>query len=257
VPTLYVTYAMNCTFAITDDAGHPVTSLAPGTYQVEVNTPVVFGGVSGGPPMTGCNGFVQFQLTGPGVNLSTTLDDGDSAEQLLVANFQPSSTYTAQDNNQPSVAVSTLTTLASASAGASGLGKPAPTISGAGSASGAGTSSAKGSGSTAPLSASVPDRNQVTALFTIDHGGRSPRARADLMRYVQPLQKILAGCRIGADTLTNTILHLADQASVVGGRNVSALAMLRAVGRRITWTGRRGCGSVFSLAEANQEAGRP
>ena len=33
--------------------------------------------------MTGCRGWVQFQLTGPGVNLATTLDAG--CEQQLPA----------------------------------------------------------------------------------------------------------------------------------------------------------------------------
>ena len=43
---------MNCTFSIVDDFGKPVTSIAPGTYQVEVSTPIMFklvrpGGVGG------------------------------------------------------------------------------------------------------------------------------------------------------------------------------------------------------------------
>lgn len=51
LPTLYVQYTMNCTFGIFDDQGRPVTSIAPGNYQVEVETPVMFklvrpGGVS-------------------------------------------------------------------------------------------------------------------------------------------------------------------------------------------------------------------
>jgi hypothetical protein len=254
VQTLYVNYTMNCTFTITDGAAGPVTSLAPGTYLVEVNTPVVFGGVDGGSDMTACNGYVQFQLTGPGVDLSTTLDDGDEQEESQVAIFQPSSTYTAQDNNQPSVAVSTFTTLASAPAGATTLGNSGATISAAGSMPSAGTSSSKAS---AHSTASVPDRNQMTALFTIDHYKGSAPTYAGLMRYVQPFQKILTGCRIGADELTNTMIDLANQASSIGGRNVSTLAMLQAVARRVVWKGRRGCGEVFDVAEANQEAGRP
>src|SRR6059058_1475882 len=85
LPTLYVQYTMNCTFAIFDDAGKPVTSIPPGSYQLEVSTPIMFklvrpGGVTvdniAPNDFTGCKGWVQFQLSGPGVNLFTTLDSG-------------------------------------------------------------------------------------------------------------------------------------------------------------------------------------
>src|SRR5438874_12250756 len=81
LPTLYVHYAMNCTFTLVDDSGKAVSSIAPGSYQVAVSTPVGFAGeyVSSSTDMTACRGFVQFQLTGPGVNLQTTLDDGDAS----------------------------------------------------------------------------------------------------------------------------------------------------------------------------------
>jgi hypothetical protein len=106
IPTLYVQYAMNCTFTITDDARKTVTTIAPGEYQVAIATPSDFAGeVSLGPDdFTGCKGFVQFQLTGPGVNISTTLDDGDGNYGLFTEKFKLGSTYIARDNNQPSVA---------------------------------------------------------------------------------------------------------------------------------------------------------
>ena len=108
LPTLYVSYAMNCTFAITDDSGRPVSSIAPGTYQVQITTPVVFADVdlSGTSPtdMTACKSFVQFQLSGPGVSLTTTLQDGDEDYGVYTDTFQAGGTYTAQDGNQPSVA---------------------------------------------------------------------------------------------------------------------------------------------------------
>jgi hypothetical protein len=115
LPTLYVHYAMNCTFTLVDDSGKAVTSIAPGAYQIAVSTPVGFAGeyVSSSTDMTACRGFVQFQLTGPGVSLQTTLDDGDASYDQLGATFKASSTYTAQDNNQPSVARAVFTTLAS------------------------------------------------------------------------------------------------------------------------------------------------
>ena len=133
LPTLYVQYTMNCTFSITDDSGRRVTSIPPGTYQVLVSTPVVFADVdlSGVFDMTACKSFVQFQLTGPGVNLQTTLQDGDEDKDLLSATFQPSGTYTAQDGNQAAATRTTFTTLASGTA-ASPSG-PSSSVSGKGS----------------------------------------------------------------------------------------------------------------------------
>src|SRR5579872_843673 len=80
-PTIYFLYAMNCTFTIVDDSGKTVTAIAPGKYQVDVRTPLAFGTIpipSGTDPndMTACRGVPQFQLTGPGVNLFTTLTAG-------------------------------------------------------------------------------------------------------------------------------------------------------------------------------------
>jgi hypothetical protein len=111
LPALYVQYAMNCTFQIVDDFGKPVTTIPPGTYEVEVSTPILFklvvpGGPSDTAPndFTGCKGWVQFQLSGPGVNLFTTLDLGcDAFYTLPATTFKPGATYVAQDLNQPSV----------------------------------------------------------------------------------------------------------------------------------------------------------
>jgi len=121
LPTLYVQYTINCTFSIVDDSGQPVTAIAPGSYQVEVSTPIMFKlVVPGGPGIdsslsssnfAGCKGWVQFQLTGPGVSIATTLDTGCDSNLLLPAQtFQPNATYVAQDNNQPSVTRMSFTT---------------------------------------------------------------------------------------------------------------------------------------------------
>jgi hypothetical protein len=120
LPTLYVNYTMNCTFAISDDGGRRVTSIPPGTYQVLVQTPQVFADVdlSGIFDMTACKSYVQFHLSGPGVSLATTLQDGDEDKEMLSATFQPSATYTAFDNNQAAVTRTTFTTAASGSAAA-------------------------------------------------------------------------------------------------------------------------------------------
>ena len=98
-PTLYVNYTMGCTFSITDDSGKAVTAIAPGAYQVLVASPADFGAIdlSGVNDLMACKGSVHFQLTGPGVSLSTTLDDGDNDQALLQGSFQPSGTYVAQD----------------------------------------------------------------------------------------------------------------------------------------------------------------
>jgi hypothetical protein len=117
LPTLYVAYTMNCTFSISDDGGRPVTVIAPGTYQISIRTPVSFAEVdlSGIFDMTACKGFVQFKLTGPGVSAFDNLGDGDNAFDLLTETFQPSSTYVAQDLNQPNVARVAFTTASSGS----------------------------------------------------------------------------------------------------------------------------------------------
>jgi hypothetical protein len=141
LPTLYVEYTMNCTFAISDDNGKKVTSIAPGTYQVLVTTPVVFADVdlSGIFDMTACKSYVQFQLAGPGVSLSTTLQDGDEDKEILKATFQPSASYTALDLNQASATRTTFSTQASGAASSptgptssstSGKGTPSTDITG-------------------------------------------------------------------------------------------------------------------------------
>jgi hypothetical protein len=117
LPTIYVMYAMNCTFQIVDDKGNPITSIAPGTYQVDVRTPLAFGTVPlanmGVTDMTACKGFPQFQLTGPGVNLFTTMTAGCEADKTFPETFQANGTYVAVDNNQPTVARAQFSILAS------------------------------------------------------------------------------------------------------------------------------------------------
>jgi hypothetical protein len=115
-PGLYFIYSMNCTFSIENDAGSPVSSIPAGTYDTVVRTPVAFGAyplVNPAPgDMTACRGLAQFQLTGPGVNLNTTVYGGCLTDEEYIETFQPNSTYTAQDNNQPAVTKTVLTTLA-------------------------------------------------------------------------------------------------------------------------------------------------
>jgi hypothetical protein len=108
-------------------------------------------------------------------------------------------------------------------------------------------------------SAAMPDHHQMVALYVIDHNGDTPVSDAVLVAYAQPFQKILEGCRINVDDLTNRVLDLADQAGWNGGRTVTSLEMLRAIARRISWplTMQRGCGYIYNLAEAHMETGGP
>jgi hypothetical protein len=159
-PTLYVQYTLNCTFSIMDDNGNTVTSIPPGTYVVEVSTPIMFKLVDTNNlapnDFKGCKGWVQFQMTGPGVNVTTTLTTGCDANDLFPAQtFQPNSTYTAVDNNQPSVARVVLTTQGSSSA------PPAP-------ASPYGNGTGKGSSSTSsPIGTDLPgSKSAITAILS-------------------------------------------------------------------------------------------
>jgi hypothetical protein len=122
LPTLYVQYTNQCTFTVVNDAGQQVTSIAPGHYELDVSTPIMFkllvpGGPTSSPvaanDFLGCKGWVQFQMTGPGVNAYTTLDSGCSSDLVLGTwTLQPSSTYTLEDMNQPAATKMTITTLA-------------------------------------------------------------------------------------------------------------------------------------------------
>src|SRR5262249_38287248 len=113
-PTLYFNYTMSCTFSIVDDSGNQVTSVPPGQYQIDVRTPVPFGTIPKNySDMTACKGMPQFQLTGPGVSISTTLTAGCESDESYPATLQPNATYVAVDLNQPTVARASFTTMSS------------------------------------------------------------------------------------------------------------------------------------------------
>jgi hypothetical protein len=101
-PSLFVSYKTeNCTFTFTNDAGKTVGTILPGAYQVVVATSGTYGDyyVSDVTGLRACKGFVEFRLTGPGVNLTTTLDYGDSSGDILAATFKAGGTYTLQDDH--------------------------------------------------------------------------------------------------------------------------------------------------------------
>ena len=89
----------------------------------------------------------------------------------------------------------------------------------------------------------------------IDHDGKRPRSEGELLPYSAQFQKILHGCYVAPDALTMNALNLADQASAVGARHVTALMILTSIAIRVTWAERRGCQYVYNLAEARRENG--
>ena len=117
-PTLSFVYTNDCTFTMQNDAGNVVTSLAPGEYTVVVQTPEAFGAVPlisvGATGLQYCKGLAQFQLTGPGINLNTSVFGGCLTDETYTETFQPSTSYSAQDNNQPSVTHTSFNTLSAA-----------------------------------------------------------------------------------------------------------------------------------------------
>ena len=115
LPTIYATYAVNCTFTLTDDNGNAVNTIAPGDYTIEVSTPGNFADEvpQAKTDMSYCKGNAQFRITGPGVSIFTTVGEGGEDHAVLAATFQASSTYTAFDGNPPTVARATFVTAAS------------------------------------------------------------------------------------------------------------------------------------------------
>jgi hypothetical protein len=99
------------------------------------------------------------------------------------------------------------------------------------------------------------DHHQMVALFVIDHNGANPRSDAQLVPYSRAFEKVLEGCRIGVDGLTNKTLDLSEQATYNGTRIITSLEMLRAIARRIDWKGSRSCGYIYNSAEGHLEGG--
>ena len=102
-----------------------------------------------------------------------------------------------------------------------------------------------------------PNQQRLTALYVMDHNGISPRSSVALAPYSSAFQKILGGCRTGADALTMLSVNLAEQASEVGARNVTNLMMLKAIAHYITWHKPINCIYIYSISEAHLENGQP
>jgi hypothetical protein len=112
VPTIYVSYT-GCQFTMTNDAGGSITSgssIPYGSYQIQVSTP----GSYSGTPVT-CSAqsvdHIGFQLTGPGVSATTSLQEGDASTQTLGPyTFSANSSYTATDTVVPNPTTINFTT---------------------------------------------------------------------------------------------------------------------------------------------------
>jgi hypothetical protein len=135
-PTLYANYSTNCTFGFVTDSGSPVASLPPGTYQIVVATPFAFSNGS-----ASCD-QIAFDLTGPGVNLTTDLGSGDAEYEQHTVTLQPGGTYIVQDDARPGQTRRTFTVATSGSAAQVGS-------SASSSSSGSSSGSTKGAGTAA------------------------------------------------------------------------------------------------------------
>ena len=117
-PTIYFNYKLDCTFTVSVDGGGSTASLPPGAYQVWIGTPEPFAD----DPNAGCP-YPMFQLTGPGVNLTTDLSSGGETVAQFTATFAPGATYVAQDTQTASSRRTIgIATTGSASSLASGSG---------------------------------------------------------------------------------------------------------------------------------------
>jgi hypothetical protein len=100
-----------------------------------------------------------------------------------------------------------------------------------------------------------PNQQRLTAMYVEDHNGTAPRTAGALGPYSSAFQKILGACRTGPDSLTMLAINLSEQASEVGGRNVTNLMMLKAIAHHITWRAPMDCSYIYSISEAHLENG--
>jgi hypothetical protein len=144
LPTLYVTYDTSCNFKITTDSGAAAGSAVPyGSYQVLINT--IFPFAAGGE--AACTN-IEFQLTGPGVSLSTDLTLGDASSEYDTETFQANASYRAVDNNHPSTGITVFST---SNTPVSAVTAPSGSTTGSGSSTKTGT----GGGNTSALGTTI------------------------------------------------------------------------------------------------------
>ncbi|MEI8105175.1 MAG: hypothetical protein WCH31_04935 [Actinomycetes bacterium] len=129
VPSIYVAYNIDCTYALTVDgigaisaAASPTVTLPPGTYDLEITMMNPSNGY------TGCARPI-FKLSGPGVSVLTPFPYETLFQEQQIT-LQPSATYSADDENAPAATQKVFSTAASGSASALLTSRPS-TASGA------------------------------------------------------------------------------------------------------------------------------
>ncbi len=155
LPSIYVTYSPNCTFTMTADGGTTFTSssppgptIPPGVYQIQVLMENPGSGYTCGAP--------DFKLTGPGVSSETKFPYESILDSHVLPALQPSSTYSADDENAPGATRVYFTT--SATGSSSSL---------VGSAPGPGSGSGKGSTTPDYVGAGIlPYRGKLAATVS-------------------------------------------------------------------------------------------
>jgi hypothetical protein len=180
LPSLYVTYNTQCHFTMALDSGAPVASgsaIPYGEYQLIISTPVPFATGLGG-----CN-YINFVLTGPGVNYSTQLGEGDETEDFSTQSFTAGSSYTASDST---VAPGTTITFSTSST-------PVTASSGPTSSSPGNASNAKPTPSTdSPTKQTTSNSNPVVNRGTLE-GIVSASGKLSLAFDGKPVTEITAG----------------------------------------------------------------
>ena len=187
LPTLYVNYnASNCTFTVTNDAATTVTTLAPGSYEVEISTfdPWAFVGSGSPGSLQDCGGYAQFSMTGPGVNLMTTLGEGDVSSELDSVTLQAGGTYTMEDASNVAGSKTTLVTSTTGSAGS---------VSGPSSSSSSSSSSAGSSSSSTKTSAIGTKIPGTTVLRGTLVGAVAASGKVTLTLKGKPVEDLTAG----------------------------------------------------------------
>ena len=151
IPSIYVTYSPNCTFTMTADGGTTFTSssppgptLPPGVYQIQVLMENPASGYTCGAP--------DFKLTGPGVSSETKFPYESILDSHALPALQPSSTYSADDENAPGATRVYFTTSATGSSSSLVGERARDRAPGAGRAARRRTTSERGSSRTAASS---------------------------------------------------------------------------------------------------------
>jgi hypothetical protein len=164
-PSLYVDYNTSCHFTMRLDSGGGVTTgtaIPYGTYQLVVTTPIAFSNGQGG-----CE-FINFSLTGPGVNYQTQLGQGDSTQEITLQTIASGGSYTASDSTVPPG--STITFSGSSTPNSTAGSSSSSSGSGSGSASQSPIGSEAGSSSTklafkGDLAGTVTAAGKLTLTF--------------------------------------------------------------------------------------------